>query len=374
MDNRQSTPDATSPRPLSPRVLLGLQVTIVVILVGWALHATASVSALILTALFVAIVMAPFHRWISDMTGHRWIGHIATFLLMLVLLLAFAGGLFFAAQRIAAEFSEAREMIPGVGNGTAASSAEDGMRALDRLFNNANQAVGQIASRAAELASGVALTGLEYAAAALGGLVVTVFLALLMLIDAPRWRARLRSVFGEHSESRVQDAIAVIGRDLVRFVGVRAALGAVTAVLYMLWMWPFGVGLIFVWGALTFLLNFVPNLGSIIAGILPTIYAFLTKDLGTALVVAAGLTVIEQVIGNYVDPRVQSRQVSISPVVIFASLLIAGWIWGILGALLSTPVLIAVVIAFSRVERLRPVALLLSNARSYDELDEDTRL
>jgi AI-2 transport protein TqsA len=120
----------------------------------------------------------------------------------------------------------------------------------------------------------------------------------------------------------------------------------------------------------TFLLSFIPNLGSIISGVLPTIYAFLTKDIGTAIAVGAGLTVIEQVIGNYVDPRLQGRQISISPAVIFAGLLLFAWIWGVPGALLSTPVLIAAVIAFARVEALRPAALLLSNTRSYGELDE----
>ena len=124
---------------------------------------------------------------------------------------------------------------------------------------------------------------------------------------------------------------------------------------------------------LTFLLSFVPNLGSILSGILPTIYAFTTKDIGTAIAVGAGLTLIEQVIGNYIDPRVQGRLVAVSPTVIFAGLLVFAWIWGAPGALLATPVLIAAVIAFTHLDAMRPVALLLSNCGNYEELDGTVR-
>ena len=161
-----------------------------------------------------------------------------------------------------------------------------------------------------------------------------------------------------------------MGRLVRRFVLVRAAMGLVTAVLYMIWLWIFGVDLIFVWGILTFLLSFVPNLGSVVSGLLPTVYVFLTKDIGTAIAVAAGLLAIEQVIGNFVDPRVQGRQISISPVVILTGLLLFAWIWGVPGTLLSTPVLIAALVICARIEPLRPVALLLSDRDDYRELDK----
>jgi hypothetical protein len=67
MDDRStsSEPATFRPRPLAPRALLGLQIAAAVILIGWALHATASVSALTEAAIFVAIVMAPRHCQIT---------------------------------------------------------------------------------------------------------------------------------------------------------------------------------------------------------------------------------------------------------------------------------------------------------------------
>lgn len=146
-------------------------------------------------------------------------------------------------------------------------------------------------------------------------------------------------------------------------------MGLLTALLYLGYLWLFGVELILVWGILTLLLSFIPNLGSILLGILPTIYVVLTKDFGTALATGAGPTAIEQVIGNDVDPRLQGRQVSISPVLILSALLVFAWIWGVPGTLLSTPMLIAATVVFARIEALRPTALLLSDCDDHETLD-----
>ena len=99
------------------------------------------------------------------------------------------------------------------------------------------------------------------------------------------------------------------------------------------------------------------------------IYAFVQKDLGTTLAVGAGIFVIEQVMGNYVDPRVQGRQVSLSSLVILIALLVWGWVWGIAGAILAVPITMAAMIICAHVQPLRPFALMLSNSTDMDALD-----
>ena len=383
MDDRR-TPEPASPgaRPLAPRTLLGLQVTVAVILIGWALHATAAVSSLLTAAVFVAVVLAPLDAGLARRTGRGWVGHLVSLLVMLVVLLAFAAGLLFAAQRVATEFPALSELptsqIPGVGTGgEEAQAAQSGDGAsgggTGGGLGGIGFSAGEVVSRLADVAGTAAMTGLSFATSALGGVVLVIFLALMMLVDAPNWRKRAaRAVGGGHHDT-VLEVVEVVGRKVRRFVLIRAALGLLTALLYMGWLWLFGVELLLVWGILTFLMSFVPNLGSILSGLLPTIYAFLTKDFGTALAVGVGLTAIEQVIGNYVDPQVQGRQISISPVVILAGLLVFAWIWGVPGALLSTPVLIAALVIFARIEPLRPVALLMSDCDDYEGLDEMVR-
>ncbi len=392
-----------------PRVMLGLQITAVAILIGWALHATAAVSALLVAAFFVAVMLAPLDATVAERTGgRRWLGHIASLLVMLVVLVVLGAGLFFAVQRIAAEFpalgsdpaaqtsaeaastgisqpgdapagaqNPAGGQVPtgqqdptGAQDGTQDAGQDGTQDGGQGLLSEFELTVEDLASSLIGTLGNVAFTGLQFAGSAVGGVVLVVFLALMMLVDAPGWRRRIARVAGEERRDKTLQAITVMGRLVRRFVLVRAAMGLVTAVLYMIWLWIFGVDLIFVWGILTFLLSFVPNLGSVVSGVLPTVYVFLTKDIGTAIAVAAGLLAIEQVIGNFVDPRVQGRQISISPVVILTGLLLFAWIWGVPGTLLSTPVLIAALVICARIEPLRPVALLLSDRDDYRELDK----
>ncbi|MFZ3585231.1 AI-2E family transporter, partial [Loktanella sp. DJP18] len=89
-------------------------------------------------------------------------------------------------------------------------------------------------------------------------------------------------------------------------------------------------------------------------------------------IIAAGIFAIEQIIGNYVDPRVQGRQVSLSPLVVLITLLVWSWVWGVAGAILAVPITIATMIVCAFVPPLRPFALLLSNASDYDSLDRQT--
>ncbi len=168
------------------------------------------------------------------------------------------------------------------------------------------------------------------------------------------------------------DSLGAIAALLRRYILARAVLGLATALLYVGCLWAFGIDLLIVWGLLAFLLNFIPTFGSFVAGGLAVLYAFVQVDVGTALLVAAGIFVIEQVMGNFVDPRVEGRQVSLSPLVVLLAHLGWGWLWGVAGAILAAPMTIALVVVFAHVDALRPVALLLSNERDMAGLDRAT--
>jgi AI-2 transport protein TqsA len=386
-----------------------LLVAITIILTGWALRATGAFMAPVVFSVFLALLVAPLDRAVAERVPRRlaWLGRVAAMGAILAVLLVFVGLLWVAAQQVVERvpFSgsvgsllpqSGAEVADGTGASTAgdpagastapattdgwppADIASDGPASISkgtvaRLGQVFFGAGGSLAGRVGEWASGIATQILSAAGATLAAVVLILFLTLIMLIEAPRWREKIVTVLGNSGRQKTMDSIGVIVAKLRRYLLARTILGIVTAALYAAWLWIFGVDLLLIWALLAFLLNFIPTIGSLIAGGLPIVYAFVQKDLGTAFAVGAGILLIEQIMGNYVDPRVQGRQVALSSLVVLVTLLVWGWIWGIAGAILAVPITIAAMILCAHVELLRPFALMLSDASDMDELDRQTR-
>ncbi len=382
-------------RDARARLRTWLMGTAAFVLVGWALHATAAVMVLVVFSLFLALMLWPLVAWVKGRVPERlgWLGHVAAALVLIAVAALFVGGLWLSAQRVLTAFpamgSTLGEMMPGggsdIGSGGGGSGGRSGGGSTAEASGSGGAGDGPVsvsealagfagigddlARRLTDTISGVATRVLDAAATTLGGAALVFFLTLLMLVDAPGWRHRLSRVLDPEGRHRLFESAAAIGRQVRLYLLIRAAMGVLTAALYAGWLWIMGVDLLLVWALLTFLLSFVPNLGSIVSGLLPTVYAFVTRDLGSALLVGAGLTAIEQVVGNFVDPKLMGRQVSVSPLVILVAILLWGWLWGAPGLLLAVPMTIAAMIACAHVEPLRPVALLLSDRRSMEEVD-----
>ena len=390
--------------PATDRPRLWLLGAITFVVVGWALHATAVVMVPVAFALFLALMLAPMVAWVKARVPERlgWLGHVAASGVLLVVAVVFVGGLWLSAQRVLAAFPGVSrslgEVVPGFGaergEGSAAPAAgapgpagaaqepgagpdgggtAEGDGAPSTIAGALSQIEGvgeNLAGRVSEFVAGSATSVLNAATATLSGAILVFFLTLLMLIDAPGWRRRLSRILGPGGRHDLFETAEVVGRQVRRYLVIRAAMGALTAVLYVAWLWITGVDLLLVWALLTFLLSFVPTLGSVASGVLPAVYAVFTKDFGTAVLVGLGLLAIEQVIGNFIDPRVSGRLISVSPLVILVSLLLWGWVWGAPGLLLAVPMTIAALVICAHVDALRPVALLLSDRRSMDEVDE----
>ena len=123
----------------------------------------------------------------------------------------------------------------------------------------------------------------------------------------------------------------------------------------------FGVLFAVLWGVLTFLLNFIPNIGSMISVVPPvliTLFHFgsISKTLG----VAVALVALQTVVGNFIEPKMMGKGLDLSPLTVLLSLLFWGWMWGIPGMLLSVPLTAAIKIAFEQIDATRPIALMMA--------------
>jgi predicted PurR-regulated permease PerM len=121
------------------------------------------------------------------------------------------------------------------------------------------------------------------------------------------------------------------------------------------------------WGALAFFLNFIPTVGSIVASIPPVLLALVQfyPSLWPAIITLLAVTTIQMGMGNALAPKVMGDQLNLSPVVVLLSLLFWGWLWGIVGALISIPIAAAIKIVCENIKTLHPISVMMGSGKTY---------
>ncbi|HVI00495.1 MAG TPA: AI-2E family transporter [Enhygromyxa sp.] len=163
---------------------------------------------------------------------------------------------------------------------------------------------------------------------------------------------------------------ASIVDDLGVYLSLKTQISAVTGLLAWVLCLAVGVDYPALWGVLAFLLNYIPNLGSIIAAIPPVVLAFIQFGWERCIVVLIGYLVINTIMGNIIEPKVMGKRLGLSSLVVWLSLVFWGWIWGTLGMFLSVPLTMVVKILLENSDDLKWVAVLLgSGAETEERLD-----
>ncbi|WP_170413464.1 AI-2E family transporter [Ruegeria atlantica] len=148
---------------------------------------------------------------------------------------------------------------------------------------------------------------------------------------------------------------------LQRYVGVKTFISLVTAGISYSVFKVLGLEYAETWAVLTFALNFIPSIGSIIAVIFPAMIALVQYEtIGPFLIIVLGCGTIQFLIGNFVDPALLGRSLNMSTFLVILALTFWTTVWGLIGAFLSVPLTVCILIIFSHIPALRPVAILMS--------------
>ncbi len=169
--------------------------------------------------------------------------------------------------------------------------------------------------------------------------------------------AKVRRVLGPRASALAGGAEVMA--QVQRYLGLKTLISLATGSLVSAAAAAIGVDFALFWGLLSFLLNYVPTIGSLVASIPGILVALLQLGPGPALLFAACYLVINVAIGNIIDPILTGRQLRLSPLVVLVSLVFWGWTWGPIGAFLSVPLTISLRMVMERVESLRPIAAMM---------------
>ena len=195
----------------------------------------------------------------------------------------------------------------------------------------------------------------------LGNLLTNGFLILMtatfMLLEATSIPAKLRIILGDR-ESSLKPFDKFVN-NVKNYMAIKTLVSLVTGALVTFFVFIMGLDYPLLWGMLAFALNYVPNIGSIIAAVPAVLLAIIQIGIAKAMIIAAGYVVLNLVMGSVIEPRFMGRSLGLSTLVVFLSLLFWGWVLGPVGMLLSVPLTITAKIALDSREESRWIAVLL---------------
>lgn len=187
---------------------------------------------------------------------------------------------------------------------------------------------------------------------------LVVLMMVFLLAEAGILPAKLEGALGWSREDL--DRMANAQRQVQRYLVYKTLISALTGLLAAMWVWTLGISFPLLWGLIAFLLNYIPNLGSIIAALPPMLLALIDQGPGTALLVGLGYLLVNVTLGNFLEPHLMGRRLGISTLVVFLSLVFWGWMWGPLGMLLSVPLTMILRIALENTEDFRWLAQMIA--------------
>ncbi|MEE9430600.1 MAG: AI-2E family transporter [Melioribacteraceae bacterium] len=152
-------------------------------------------------------------------------------------------------------------------------------------------------------------------------------------------------------EIKIEKTFKDITEQVQRYLATKFLISLLTSLIVGVILWIFDIDFLIVWAVLAFFLNFIPNIGSILAIILPTLMTLIQHEsIGYTVLVGGVLTIVQNLIGNLLEPKILGDKLGLNPLVILLSLLVWGYIWGIAGMFLSVPLTAVVKIIISNSE------------------------
>jgi len=195
--------------------------------------------------------------------------------------------------------------------------------------------------------------------------IITFVFVILGLLEAEPLGHRLRRLgHGQFGVNAIDAAAEIAGR-LQTYMLVRLGMSVLTGLAFWAFAAVYGLQLQREWGVIAFVLNFIPFIGSFVATLLPALLAAVQfESFSASLVVFVILNLLQFVIGSYIEPRVAGNAVSLSPFMVLFAVFFWGMLWGVAGAFIGVPILIAIAAVCARNAAARPIAVLLSADRS----------
>lgn len=199
--------------------------------------------------------------------------------------------------------------------------------------------------------------------------------SVFLLIEMKNGQERIQAISKGKLSGRIQIILKKIVSETVNYISIKFFISLATGVLVFLLLYPLKLDFAIMWAFIAFVMNFIPTFGSIISVGLTSLFALIQFYPNPVPIIAvfAGMTTINMVLGNIIEPRIEGQNLGLSPFVILVSLTFWGWMWGFTGMILAVPVMVILKIICENVSYLHGIAILIGNKpnETLKELSEE---
>lgn len=342
--------EARPATPLTPlgRLLLTLA-SVVAVLAG--MRAAAPVIGPVFIALLITIAWSPGSTRLRQRYGwHPTVAALTGIVLGVIAMTFFVALVWMSLVQLQERLPEYQPRVAAIQESIRIALADLPLDTT-RLFSSETLQPGAIV--------GWALRAIRRLTETAGNLAILVLLMAFMMIEAVRYPEKLRDALA--SSHAAVDRANRFGASMRSYVVINAIFGLIAAVANTALLLALDVDFAILWGVVSFLLSFVPNVGFLMALVPPATLALVQYGPVRAVIVVVGYFVINFIVDNIVKPRFVGESLDLTPITVVVSLVFWGWLLGPVGALVAVPLSIAVKFLLESFEESRWLAHIMSD-------------
>ena len=332
-----------------------------IIVIAGLMYATSIVTSLLM-AFFISIIFAQPIQWLKKKKVPQGLAISIVFLLIVALFFGFG-------EIIATSFSSFSQDVPAY-----TKNLNEMRDSMLEFMDNRGVHIANVEMRNMFDPSKVinfTSTLLGQLGGLMGNAFTIFFLALFLLLEIDSISIKAKAIMKENTGSL--SYLDVIGDSIRHYLSIKTMTSLLTGVLIWICLKIIGVDYAIIWALIAFLLNYIPNIGSIIAAVPAILFALIQLGFGGVIWTTATFVAVNMIIGNAVEPKMMGQGLGLSTFIVFLSLLFWGFILGTVGMFLSVPLTMAIKIMLEQNPNTRWIAIVLGTQGEAQEIIDDDK-
>ena len=333
-----------------------VKVAALIIIFAGVMYANSIITPILL-ALFISIICAQPITWLEKKKIPKWLALLMVILGLILLFFGFAFLIGGTLSSFTTNVSKYESTLTTIINSFIQFLNEKGFSIQKNQVSNLIQP-----AKILEFTAG-AVNGLF---SVMGNTFLIFLTIIFILMEFGSFSIKAKAILSGSDESI--SYFSTITQNIRHYLGIKTLISLLEGFLIYVALLIIGVDYPLLWALIVFLMNYVPNIGSIIAAIPAVLFALVQLGLGGALWTLGSFLVVNNVIGNFIEPRIMGKGLGLSTLVVFLSLLFWGFIFGTVGMFLSVPITMSIKIVLEQNEKTRWLAILLGTpeeAKNY---------